>query len=58
MFVTSKHNQSIILQDFPGLSYKDPFISVSKSEKLLGVTMDNTLSWSKQVDSVINKCNI
>ena len=32
-------------------------ISVPNSEKLLGVTIDNTLSWSTQVDSVINKCN-
>jgi len=53
MFVTSKHNQSIIPQDFPGISYKDSYISVSNSEKLLGVTIDNTLHWS----SVINKCN-
>ena len=57
MFVTSKHNQSIIPQDVPGISYKDSYISVSNSEKLLGVTIDNTLSWSTHVDSVINKCN-
>jgi len=57
MFVTSKHNQRIIPQDFPGISYKDSYISVSNSEKLLGVTIDNTLSWSTEVDSVINKCN-
>ena len=57
MFVTSKHNHSIIPQDFPGISDKDSHISVSNSEKLLSVTIDNTLSWSTEVDSVINKCN-
>ena len=51
--VTSKHNQSIIPQDFPGISYKDSYIFVSNSEKLLGVSIDN----STQVDRVINKCN-
>ena len=55
-FVTSKHLQSIIQQDFLGISYKDSYIFVSNSEKLLGVTIDNTLSWSTQGDSVINKC--
>jgi len=57
MCVTSKHNQCIIPQNFPGISYKISYISVSNSEKLLGVTIDNTLSWSTQVDSVINKSN-
>jgi len=32
MFVISKHNQRIISQDFPGISYKDSYISVSNSE--------------------------
>ena len=57
MFVTSKHNHRIIPQDWyiPGISYVKPLIyNVSK---LLGVTIDNTLSWSTHVDSVINKCN-
>ena len=57
MFVTFKHNQSNMPQDFPGISYKDFYLSVSNSEKLLGVTVYTTLSWNTQVDSVINKCN-
>jgi len=28
MFVTSKHNQSIIPQDFPGISYTDAYIYI------------------------------
>jgi len=57
MFVTSKHSQRIIPQDFLGISFKDSYISVSNSEKLLGITIDITLSRRTQVDSVIHKCN-
>ena len=53
----SRRNHSIIQQDFLGISYKDSYISVSNSEKLLGVTIDNTLPTSTHVDSVINNCN-
>ena len=57
MFVTSKHNQSIIPQNFHGISDKNYYMFVSNSEKLLDVTIYNTLSWSTHVDSLIIKCN-
>ena len=56
-FVSSAQKQSSIQENLPDIKIGTTKLEVSSKEKLLGVTIDNTLNWSSQVDATIKKCN-
>ena len=57
MFITSAQKQALIQENPPALNINTTAIEISKKESLLGVTIDNTLNWSAQVEATIKKCN-
>ena len=57
MYITSKHVNRQIADQMPEIPFKDSVINVSTCEKLLGVTISNTLTWDNHVNTVIKKCN-
>ena len=57
MFLASRTAANKILENRPDLKLSDETINISTKEKLLGVHIDNTLSWTAQVESIIKKCN-
>ena len=52
-FISSVQKQSSIQEYQPNLKINSTPIEISKQEKLLGITMDNTLNWSAQVEATI-----
>ena len=56
-FVSSAKIQSSIQENLPDIKIGTTKLEVSSKEKLLEVTIDNTLNWSSQVDATIKKCN-
>ena len=56
-FVSSAQKLSSIQENLPDIKIGTTKLNVSSKEKLLGVTIDNTLNWSAQVDATIKKCN-
>ena len=57
MFITSAQKQAVIQENPPNLNINTTSIEISNKESLLGVTIDNTLNWSAQVEATIKKCN-
>ena len=55
MYVTSKptHRQLSNTNSLPSVHFLDFVIDESSSERLLGVTINNDLSWNTQVENVI-----
>ena len=45
------------MKEAPVLKISDHVIEISNCENLLGIHVDNTLSWAVQVESTIKKCN-
>ena len=45
MLISNKTNIHHLTQSCPYIQFQDTNIDVTSSEKLLGVTVDNTLSW-------------
>ena len=56
-FVSSSQKQPSIQENPPDINIGTTKLKVSSKERLLGVTIDNTLNWSAQVDATIKKCN-
>ena len=56
-FVSTVQKQSDIQNNLPDIKIGTTKLELSSKEKLLGVTIDNTLNWSAQVDATIKKCN-
>ena len=56
-FVSTVQKQSDIQNNLPDIKIGTTKLELSRKEKLLGVTIDNTLNWSAQVDATIKKCN-
>ena len=57
MYLSSKYKaKHIACNDF-SINYFDESITVCDSEKLLGLIVDNTLSWRPHIESVLKKCN-
>ena len=56
-FVSTAQKQSNIKENNPDIKIGTTKLEISSKEKLLGVTIDNTLNWSSQVDATIKKCN-
>ena len=57
MFLSTKQGTSKIMSDPPIISLHDSTIQVSEQEKLLGVFIDNNLSWSTHIENTLKKCN-
>jgi len=57
MFISSRQNRQLV-QSYPYIPYHDSVINSCLSGKLLGVTVNNSLSWSDHIETVIKKCNI
>lgn len=57
MYISSKHKQNYIHESNPCILYKTEQIFCSSEEKLLGITINNTLSWQSHIDNVLKKCN-
>ena len=57
MFLSTKQGTSKIMSDPPVISLHDSTIQVSEQEKLLGVFIDNNLSWSTHIENTLKKCN-
>ena len=57
MFVSSRNAAAKILENCPDLKHSDEILQISSNEKLLGIHIDNTLSWTVQVDNTIKKYN-
>ena len=45
------------MADPPVLEVAEEQLHVSESEKLLGIHLDNTMSWASHVEAIIKKCN-
>ena len=56
MFISSRQNRQLV-QSYPEIPYHDSVINSCLSGKLLGVTVNNSLSWSDHIETVIKKCN-
>ena len=57
MFLSTKIIANQIMEDPPTLKIRGDQIQVSDTEKLLGVHVDNSLTWSSHVESTLKKCN-
>ena len=57
MFIASRNAANRILENNQDLKLSDETIHITTNEKLLGVHIDNTLSWTAQVESTIKKCS-
>lgn len=57
IYISSKQRINKIMADPPKLEAAGEEIQVSDKEKLLGVHIDSTLSWTYQVEATIKKCN-
>ena len=53
MFLSTKQGTSKIMSDPPIISLHDSTIKVSEQEKLLGVFIDNNLSWSTHIENTL-----
>ena len=57
MFIASRNAANKILENCPDLQLSGEAINISTNEKLLGVHIDNSLSWTAQVENTIKKCH-
>ena len=57
MLISTKTNIHHLTQSYPYIQFQDTNIAVTSSATLLGVNVDNTLSWDFQVEIVLKKCN-
>ena len=59
MYVTSKptHRQLANTHSLPSVHCIHSVVDESSSERLLGVTINNDLSWNTQVENIIKNCN-
>ena len=57
MYIPSRHKQQILANRDHDISICDSKIQVSSVEKLLGVTISNTLCWDAHINHLIKKCN-
>ena len=57
IYISSRYKQQILANCDHDISICDRKIQVSSVEKLLGVTISNTLCWDAHIDQLIKKCN-
>ena len=53
MYISSRHKQQILANCDNDISICDSKKQVSSVEKLLGVTISNTLGWDAHIDQLI-----
>ena len=56
MFISSRHNNREIAKSNPGIPYHNSEVNSCSSDKLLGITVNNVLSWGDHIDNVIQLC--
>ena len=56
IFISSRQNRQI-LQSNTEIPYHDSAIKSCSTAKLLGVTVNNSLSWNDHIETVIEQCN-
>ena len=57
MYISSRHKPHTVANCDHDICICDSKIQVSYVEKLLGVTISNTLCWDAHIDHLIKKCN-
>ena len=57
MYISSRHKQQILANCDHDISICDSKLQVSSVEKLLGVTISDTLCWDAHIDQLIKRCN-
>ena len=57
MFLASKYTAKKIMEEPPYLAIKGEQIQISESEKLLGVHINNSLTWTSHIEATLKKCN-
>ena len=57
MFLASKYAANKIMEEPPYLAIKGEQIQISESEKLLGVHINNSLTWTSYIEATFKKCN-
>ena len=57
MLISTRYKVNQIMASPPTLKIGNETIDISTNEKLLGIHVDNVLSWSTQIESTIKKCN-
>ena len=57
MFLATRYTANKIMEEPPNIAIRGEQIEISETEKLLGVHIDNSLSWSSHIESTLKKCN-
>ena len=57
MFLATRYTANKIMEEPPNITIRGEQIEISETEKLLGVHIDNSLSWSSHIESTLKKCN-
>jgi len=57
MYISSRHKQQNLANCDHDVSICDSKILISSVDKLLGVTISNTLWWDAHIDHLIEQCN-
>ena len=56
MFLATRYTANKIMEEPPNITIRGEQIEISETEKLLGVHIDNSLSWSSHIESTLKKC--
>ena len=57
MFLATRNTANKIMTEPPQITIKGEQIQITESEKLLGVHINNSLSWSTHIESTLKECN-
>ena len=57
MLISTRYKINQIMTNPPKLNIGDETIELTTNEKLLGINIDNVLSWTTQIEDTIKKCN-
>ena len=57
MFLATRNTANKIMTEPPHLTIKGEQIQITESDKLLGIHINKSLSWSTHIESTLKKCN-
>ena len=57
VFISTIQKINKIMEDPPDITLNGESIQITDQEKLLGINIDNTLSWCSHVDKTLKRCN-
>ena len=57
MLISTRYKINQIMTNPPKLNIGNETIELTTNEKLLGINIDNVLSWTTQIEDTIKKCN-